>query len=1064
MTRLDPLDPRARVVTAPAGSGKTTLLIQRYLQHLRSTSADRIVAITFTRKAAGALRERIAAALHAAARPDEADAKTRALFLPHSPDPGRAAAALSRLATSPISTVDSFVLQLLQEFLLHAHLPTSAGEAWIDGPIDGPGDAARVFETAARLQLELPTAESRLLLGELTLGQAIADVAELAATDLPPTTSLSAFLDSLGAALRREVATDPATWSSTPRSRFVSDGEDEAARRWLATPEQRPPPVLLRWLGYLGEDLGKGRDRALASALAESGLPVPNGGIWEKWRDLVWATDATVERAEAVRSALSTLVARCRDDAHRQAARTGALDYDRLLMAATALCQRPPPELARRFDVLMVDELQDTNPAQLAFYQAFAGMGSVRSFFVGDGRQSIYRFRSADPYGWSSLVDGAKRDETWGDIIQNWRSTPVLVDVQRAMVARLLSLGEAGFDGLDDLVAGDPSPDASVGEPWPEPVVVVDAPDDGDSDPLALVAFARRILARWGTHPTEDAAVLVCTWAAANRAVRVLRNHGVHAQVTGDRGLLASRVAVDVRLFLRALYDASDDIALAGVLKHPSVGVSDRGLLLLRRNGGLAQVLRALVPDDLDAADAERLHLTAPLLRDARARLGREPTAEIVEWLAANLHWRALLEAGPEGADGYAVAQLDVLLDVIRNLEAEHVDPTAVIASLEAKDTPGDDLPVIRLHRGAQVVSVTTIYSAKGLEWDHVCLQQPGSGGHPGVWYGESWRIARPRGKAILGMVLDPNGGLDARPDPLAILGSHLGATEKREESWRLFYVGFTRARRSVTLAIGKQDLKARNPIAKLRATFVGGHLGPGVRVLSPTDVTVEAPRRALRSPTSRLRPFSARFAADAPGWRLTSPSSRTAEPELLERYRSTAHVVLGAPSRALPAAYAELPETIVGDVVHGWLERWGFAGEPRIAEARGYLSDRWSAGEEELAAWLVALGLGLRDGLPGFAELLGHRLHFEWPVVGVDEEELLVGRADLVVELPGREVMVLDFKAGSRVATALEIPGLREHAGQLDAYRVVLEKAGYAVVETGLVYVRGPAWVRFAS
>ncbi|MBK9388595.1 MAG: hypothetical protein IPN34_27600 [Planctomycetes bacterium] len=418
-----------------------------------------------------------------------------------------------------------------------------------------------------------------------------------------------------------------------------------------------------------------------------------------------------------------------------------------------------------------------------------------------------------------------------------------------------------------------------------------------------------------------------------------------------------------------------------------------------------------------------------PLLLRARARLGREPTAEIVEWLAAKLHWRPLLAAGPEGASGLAIAQLDVILDVIRECESTHVDPTAVIASLEAKDTPTDDLPVIRLHRDAQVVSVTTVFGAKGLEWDHVALQQIGAGGHDGVLSGKSWQLARPRGEAILGVSIDPERGLDARPGPLSILGKHIGAGEKREESWRLFYVGLTRARRSVTLAIGKADARGKNQLAALRGTFAGDPLGPGVRVLAPADVATAAPSRALvHEPTVRVRPFTADFAKDAGGWTLASPSGRAADDAQLERYRRAARVVIGRPQRRFRRVLGEIPDRVLGEVVHGWLERWAFRGEPpRCTTLRYHLRDRWSSSEASLARWLVALGLGLRDELPGFRELLSHRLHFEWPVLGWPEagafgDELLVGRADLVVELPERRLVILDFEAGSRIATTLEI------------------------------------------
>ena len=115
------------------------------------------------------------------------------------------------------------------------------------------------------------------------------------------------------------------------------------------------------------------------------------------------------------------------------------------------------------------------------------------------------------------------------------------------------------------------------------------------------------------------------------------------------------------------------------------------------------------------------------------------------------------------------------------------------------------------------------------------------------------------------------------------------------------------------------------------------------------------------------------------------------------------------------------------------------------------------------LAAWLVELGLALRDELPGFADLLerAQHLHFEWPMVGLVDGCLLQGRADLVVELPDRHVAILDFKAGSRFATRAEIPHIHAYAGQLDAYRRIVTAAGYEVDELSLLFVRGPSWVR---
>jgi hypothetical protein len=67
------------------------------------------------------------------------------------------------------------------------------------------------------------------------------------------------------------------------------------------------------------------------------------------------------------------------------------------------------------------------------------------------------------------------------------------------------------------------------------------------------------------------------------------------------------------------------------------------------------------------------------------------------------------------------------------------------------------------------------------------------------------------------------------------------------------------------------------------------------------------------------------------------------------------------------------------------------------------------------------------------------------------------------VVEFPGRNVAIIDFKAGSKFATETDIPGVESYAAQLEGYRRMLEAGGYHVREVGLLYVRGPSWARVA-
>lgn len=1062
---LDPKDPRATVVSAPAGSGKTTLLLHHYLRHLQTTDIDRIVAITFTRKAAAELTSRLAKLLQLAATPAQFSRKDRdgllSLYGDVLPTRERALKALGSLQSAPVSTVDAFTLSLVQSYLLHAGLPLSDGTtAWIDAPVVGGASTLPHYESAARTVLEELSDDARLLLGEVVVSDAIAALAFLAqrpeALTAPGTPAL---LDALGDALRTELARSDELLDVRPGSRVkvVTETMLANARAWLAAPVGRPPLDVMRVLSKADSGFDEKVSqvaRATAASLGlreglELTLPFPT---WD---------DEVVERSTPVTQALQRLATQTRDRALASVAKSGTLSYDELLLAATTLCTQAPPALAGRYDVLLVDELQDTNPQQLAFYLAFSrlreGKDAIRTFFVGDDRQSIYRFRQADPHGWETLLERAKKQGTYAELTTNYRSSKLLIEAQRA-------LGAGAGAGVSSLNALESFAGAAEGQlDGRAPVLVVDGAESDDVTDHVLAQFAQRLQARWKTHPDETAAVLVRSWTVGAHAVRELMAHGLRAQLTGDRSLVASRAATDVRLFLRLLLDASDDLALVGVLKHPSIGLSDRALLHLKDGGPLGRVFGGDPLPALPGIDAATLMARLEVLKLARRRLGREPTADVLEWLASELHWRAYLQAGPEGQDGVGVAQLEVLLDVVRSWETQRVDPHGVVAQLDP-DATGDELPVVRMSSGSQIVEVTTVHAAKGLEYDHVALLRVESVKSDGQEGGKLVSVARPLGKTLLGLSLDPRGALNPTPDPMRQWSSALVGEESRAECWRLFYVGFTRARKSVTFGIKKsaKDSKARNLARDLRAIFATDE-HPWCEVVEPDDALLASHHRQVRHPMGQARAFEARW-AEPRGWSIARPSSAAdiLGEEVVAAFKDRFVLETGPSAPPIPALswLNEAKDTTLGQLVHGWLEAWGFRGEPTIEQAQAYIERQWSCEEPALAGWLVELGLHVRTVLE---PMLPHKLHFEWPLVAVDEDRLWTGRADLIVEMPDRKVVVIDFKAGGAVARGGFVPHLETYAPQLEAYRLMLEKAGYQVVEVGLLFVRGVTWARLA-
>jgi ATP-dependent exoDNAse (exonuclease V) beta subunit len=645
---------------------------------------------------------------------------------------------------------------------------------------------------------------------------------------------------------------------------------------------------------------------------------------------------------------------------------------------------------------------------------------------------------------------------------------------------------------------------------FPEPVVVVTLPEKPpaesgrkrwspwDHDCAALDVFAERLLHAWEVErrPQDSAAVLTASWpkaiAARDRLRAILRGRG-NAFLDGSRELAGRPVARDVRTIVRALWDGTDDIAWVGLWRHPMVGLSDGALASFQAGTGLlpaenqarglsgALHAEALARDVYPAADVAVFQRVRRPLRQARRDIGRLPTAAVVERLAAELRWRAILLAGPDGRDAFA--ELEVVLDWIRQAEADRVDPDAVVALLDPER--GEEAPRVELHRGERAVSCTTIHQAKGLKYHHVHVADIGTS-RSGA-RGETWSRAEVtldgRARTLLGVRFDPDGALKPRPDLLHHLADCVAAARLDEERLRLAYVAITRAVRSVTFALGGGE----GIHARLSELWTAEPDLPGVHR------ETERPPEAVDAGRAGYAEAVGRFAV-APvepcGWSIVPPS-RAGDGWKLQDEAALAELVAGIAARCTLRAgrspldppapegrhgEGEVDDSSWGTLVHGWLEHGGLQPAADVAQAARYLAQVYGSDDPRLADWLVRL---VRDRLePQQPELLATlrgleptQLHFELPFAGTSGGPagapwFHAGRMDLVVTWPDRRAWVIDFKAGRKSPTSkadvLSAASLPEYGPQLEAYRSALTAAGWTVERVGLLFVRTGAWVEW--
>ncbi len=844
--RDEALDPhRSFIVQAPAGSGKTTVLTQRYLRLLTTVEEpEQVLAITFTRKAAGEMRERVQRALDGGG-PVRSDADARTLELATAVRVHAAARGWGledSTARLRIQTIDAF-----NAYLANA-MPLTSGSGFGRGIADAPEDlyalaareTLRHAESDEDLRLPFERILRRLDDSWIRLERLIAGMLPRRAEWLPNLPQLSGeplvprIEASLTVIVREElekaVAALPADFVTlacavarvAARNRAEDSGDAESAdlagwRDFAGTLAARCEDLPL-WRAVSRLTLTRGGAPRLRFTKA-LGLPADDADakvLGQAFAQLLERLDGrqvaalqmigalpdpiVPEKARGALDALAKLLLMAAAQLSRIFNEQGECDHSAVAGAARqALTQdfSPTPlaeRLGTRIRHILVDEFQDTSRDQYELLRTLTqdwSEGDGRTLFVvGDPMQSIYGFRNAEVGRFSTVRGaglGAIRLQPL-ELRRNFRSAPALVHWCNEVFARV-------FPDVDDVRRSAVRHLSSVAA----------RPDlegkhhlyrvDADCGPREEAEAAANLIAGLvRTRPDESVAVL----AGARSHLRAIRA-ALGARDVPFIGVnlepLADVPAVrDLEALARALESPLDRVAWLAVLRAPFVGLSLADLTVIAEAARDSTVAAALSGDifGLSPDGMERLLRTKALLLSGWHQRELEPRAHMVERV-----WHAL--GGPSAcAQESELATAGRFLLALdeedrKRLRGRPLDLERVMTRLFAEDSaqPG-------------AVSLMTIHGAKGLEFDHVFVV--GIGLHS---RGEDSRLLNwlelPREQGGDHLLMAPIRVRDEaeerdEDDMINPFIEMLHRERTRAERARLAYVALTRARRSVHL------------------------------------------------------------------------------------------------------------------------------------------------------------------------------------------------------------------------------------------------------------------------
>lgn len=857
------------LVAAGAGAGKTAVLVERIIQRITDPvdplNVDQLLVVTFTNAAAAEMRERIGAAI--------------ASELAEHPTDGRLARQLALLGRASIATLHSFCLDLLRQHFYRLELdPTFRIADVTEAELLKADVLDLLFEERYQSDDESFVRLVDAYGGthdDTHLQEIILQLDNFASSHPDPANWLGQLVEQLSDTATREAW--QASLSAMARSQLVRTRSALQSALLTANLPDGPTQYLDVLSGELAQVTGvldgiSANDwdglRLLVQSISLARLPSKRGGD----QDLRDQAKAARDTAKGIVQKLNekllvqsqaellagldnvtpdmTLLCQLTLDfrtryAHAKQAKAlvDFNDLEHLALAVLRDVEKPSSialELRRRYSEVLVDEYQDINGVQEAILQLLTDPTgqSGHLFMVGDVKQSIYRFRLADPTLFLSKYQDYKQHPEHGeriDLTHNFRSRAGVLHAVNFLFRQLMTrqVGELVYDQTAELKPGADYPaEANTSTPEVEVLLVERAaaaasPED-EEDPLAeldttsrearligleirrLVQESGRLVwdrkqQRYRPVAYRDIVILLrATASRANAFVEQLRQLDVPAYAELGSGYFQTTEIQTMLSLLQVIDNPRQDIPLAAVLRSPLLGLNGGELVEIRllAPGQSFYVALQAVSEQNGALGAKACQFLADLSR-WREQSRRRSLSDLIWQIYRDTGYYTMVGASPGGSQRQA--NLRALHDRARQYEQTSFRGLfRFLRFIERLLSEQNDLGAARaLGENEDVVRIMSVHKSKGLEFPVVFM-----GG-----LGNKFNLLDLRRDLLMhkDLGLGPLAVDFARrvryPTLPRLVIEHQVLLETLSEELRVLYVALTRAREKLYLVGSQRNL-----------------------------------------------------------------------------------------------------------------------------------------------------------------------------------------------------------------------------------------------------------------